>query len=83
MTARSAVEPIRDFLKTIGIQNVEIVGVGSSDPQRKADWIEDKINQGYNDIFFIDDSPKNVAIVQKLKSQYPDIKWEIRLAKYR
>jgi hypothetical protein len=83
LTARSAVEPVRDFLKTIGIQNVEIVGVGSSDPQKKADWIEDKINQGYNDIFFIDDSPKNVAVVQKLKSQYPDVKWEIRLAKYR
>jgi len=83
LTARSATKPIEDFLKTIGINNIEIVGVGSSDPQKKADWIEDKISQGYNDIFFIDDSPKNVAIVNKLKSQYPDVKWEIRLAKYK
>jgi phosphoglycolate phosphatase-like HAD superfamily hydrolase len=82
LTARGVTEPIQDFLKTIGIQNVEIVAVDSSDPQKKSDWIEDKISQGYNDIFFIDDSPKNVAVVQKLKSQYPDVKWEIRLAKY-
>ena len=82
LTARGVVKPIEDFLKTIGIQNVEIVAVNSSDPQKKADWIEDKISQGYNDIFFIDDSPKNVAVVNKLKSQYPDVKWEVRLAKY-
>ena len=82
LTARGIVKPIEDFLKTIGIQNVEIVAVNSSDPQKKADWIEDKISQGYNDIFFIDDSPKNVAVVNKFKSQYPDVKWEVRLAKY-
>ena len=82
LTARGVVKPIEDFLKTIDIQNVEIVAVKSSDPQKKADWIEDKISQGYNDIFFIDDSPKNVAVVNKLKSQYPDVKWEVRLAKY-
>jgi hypothetical protein len=82
LTARGVAEPIQDFLKTIGIQNVDIVAVDSSDPKKKSDWIEDKISQGYNDIFFIDDSPKNVEAVQKLKSQYPDVKWEIRLAKY-
>ena len=83
LTARGTTEPIRDFLRTIGLQNVEVVGVDSSDPQKKSDWIEDKINQGYNDIFFVDDSPKNVEAVKKLKSRYPNIKWEIRLAKYK
>lgn len=85
LTARGskAKSAIADFMKKIGIPNIEIVTVDSSDPKKKADWIEDKIKQGYNDVFFADDSEKNVRAVSSLKTKYPSVRWEIRLAKYR
>lgn len=83
LTARSVHAPIKRFMNAIGIRNVEIVPLNDSDPQKKADWIEDKITkEGYNDVFFIDDSPKNIQAVSALKSKYPSVKWQIRLAKY-
>jgi inosine/xanthosine triphosphate pyrophosphatase family protein len=39
------------------------------------------IKKGYDDIFFIDDSAKNVAAVQQLEKKYPDVKFRIQLAK--
>lgn len=83
LTARGHEEPLREFLNDAGFTNVEIVALGDSNPQKKADWIESKILDGYNDVFFADDSPKNVAAVTALKAKYPNLKWEIRLAKYR
>lgn len=84
LTARDVSEPIKKFMKKIGITNIEIVALGNPNPQKKADWIEDRIvKDGYNDIFFVDDSPKNIDVVNKLKQKYPNVKWEIRLAKYR
>lgn len=83
LTARGHEGPLRDFLDDAGFTNVEIIALGDSDPQKKADWIEERIKDGYDDIFFADDSPKNVAAVTALKTKYPNLKWEIRLAKYR
>jgi hypothetical protein len=84
LTARGVVKPIRKFMSTIGIKNIEIVALNDSDPQKKADWIEDMVkNKGYNDVFFIDDSEKNVRAVSALKMKYPSVRWNVRLAKYR
>lgn len=84
LSARSAKpETIKNFMKTIGIDNIEVVSLYDSNPQKKADWIEDKILQGYNDIFFADDSSKNIDAVSALKSKYPNVKWEIRLVNYK
>lgn len=83
LTAREHEQPLRDFLRDVGFVDVEIVALDDSNPQKKADWIEARIQDGYNDIFFVDDSPKNVAAVTALKAKYPNLKWEIRLAKYR
>lgn len=83
LTARGHDKPIRDYLDKIGITNIEIVALGDSDPKKKADWIESQIKNGYNDVFFADDSIKNVNAVTLLKKKYPNVKWEIRLAKYR
>ncbi len=52
--------------------------MNSADPQDKADWIEQKIKEGYNDVFFIDDSHKNVQAVKALEKKYPDIKLQVR-----
>lgn len=82
LTARSVHAPIKKFMEAIGIKNIEIVALGDSDPQKKADWIEDKVKEGYNDIFFADDSPKNIQAVQSLKKKYPLVKWEIKLVRY-
>jgi inosine/xanthosine triphosphate pyrophosphatase family protein len=48
----------------------------------KANWIEDKIdNEGYDDVFFIDDSKKNVdAAKNMLKNK--QIKWRVQLVKH-
>ena len=82
LTARGVSKPLQDFLSSIGIKRIEIVAVDSSDPQKKADWIEGKIKMGYNDIFFMDDSPKNVEAVKQLQKKYPHLKWQVRLARY-
>jgi FMN phosphatase YigB (HAD superfamily) len=82
LTARGIVQPIQDFMRDIGIERINIVAVDSSDPKKKSDWIEGKIKLGYNDIFFIDDSPKNVAAVKELQKKYPHLKWQIKLARY-
>ena len=59
-----------------------VVALGDSNPQKKADWIQSQIQKGYNDILFLDDSPKNVKVVKKLKQKYPNIKMDARVVKY-
>ena len=73
LTARLLVYPVRRYLKSLGL-DVYVIAVGSSDPQLKADYIEREINKGYDDIVFIDDSPKNLEAVNTLKDKYPEVK---------
>ena len=68
LTARSAYKPIR-YLKDIGIdmKYIFVKALGSNDPNDKAKWIEYQINEfGYNDIYFADDSQKNIDAVRKM-----------------
>jgi hypothetical protein len=78
LTARSAYKPVKDYLAGIGLPGIYVVALGDGDPQKKADWIEDKIRTGYNDVFFIDDSHKNVQAVNGLKKKYPNIKLRVQ-----
>lgn len=78
LTARGAYKPIKDYLSDIGLRDIYVVALNSADPQDKADWIEQKIKEGYNDVFFIDDSHKNVQAVKALEKKYPDIKLQVR-----
>ena len=74
LTARLLGYPVKKYLKDkFGIEPY-VVGLGSSDPQEKARWIENQINKGYNDIEFRDDSKKNVDAVADLRDKYPDVK---------
>ena len=50
--------------------------------KKKADWIKGQIEKGYDDILFLDDSPKNVNAVKKLKQKYPKIKMDARVVNY-
>lgn len=72
LTARgiSAEPAIRDYLEDIGVSDIEIVTLGNSDPQLKADWIYEKAQSGeYSEIEFFDDSYKNIKAVRSL----PDV----------
>ena len=73
LTARAQGYPMKHFFKTQHNIDPYIVPVGDSNPQKKAQWIEAEIKKGYNKIFFIDDSQKNVDAVAKLQDKYPDI----------
>jgi hypothetical protein len=73
LTARANPKVVYDFLMKLGIR-VPVVAVGSSDPMKKADWIEQQIADGFNDIYFLDDSIKNIQAVDTLKAKYPNVK---------
>lgn len=80
LTARAAYKPVYDFIKSIGIRNVMVIALGDSNPEKKADWIEQQIkDKGYSSIFFADDSPKNVDAVKNRLKAYPDIEKTIKL----
>ena len=69
LTARSAYKPIRRYLKDIGVnmKYIFVKALGSNDPNDKAKWIEDQIDKfGYNDIYFADDSQKNIDAVRNM-----------------
>ena len=78
LTARENPIPVKNFLKKQGIEGIEIIALGSSDPQDKADWIEDQAKAGWNDIRFMDDSSKNIASVRAMAKKYPNIEWLIK-----
>ncbi len=82
LTARSVYKPVKQYLEDIGLNGIYVVALGDSDPQKKADWIEDKIKKGFDDVFFIDDSHKNVTAVKGLKEKYPNIKLKVQHVKH-
>jgi hypothetical protein len=82
LTARAAYKPVKDYLKDIGFDGIYVVALGDADPEKKAEWIEDKIKTGYDDVFFIDDSHKNVSAVSNLKKKYPNVKFKIQHIKH-
>jgi FMN phosphatase YigB (HAD superfamily) len=83
LTARSAYKPVYDFIRDTGIRNVMVVALGDANPEKKADWIETKIkDEGYDDVFFVDDSPKNVEAVRKRLKLYPNVKQKIQQVKH-
>ena len=68
LTARSAYKPVYDFIRQSGIKGVHVIAVGDNNPEKKADWIEQQIrDEGYDDVFFIDDSLKNIHAVRNIK----------------
>lgn len=79
LTARgsSSIPHISDILKKYFRVQIPVITVGTSDPMAKANWIKDKVeNEGYNDVFFIDDSPKNIKAVYTTIKDLP-IKYKI------
>lgn len=78
LTARAAYKPVKEYLSDIGLDDIYVVALADANPQKKADWIEDKIKSGVNDVFFIDDSHKNVSAVKALSKKYPNISLKVK-----
>jgi hypothetical protein len=82
LTARASIKPVAQYLKSIGITSgVQMVGLADANPIKKKNYIEKMIKGGYDDIFFIDDSPKNIDAVNQLKRDYPEVIIKTQLAK--
>lgn len=82
LTARNVYRPVYDFIKQLGIDGVMVIALNDANPEKKADWIENQIKTvGYDDVFFVDDSIKNVEAVRKRLQNYPNITKRIQLAK--
>ena len=81
LTARSAERPVAQFIKDLGIKGVTVVALGDNNPEKKADWIEDKVKAGFDDVFFVDDSPKNIDAVRRRLKNY-NIKQKIQQVKH-
>jgi len=82
LTARAAYRPVFQFIRDLGINGVEVIALGDNNPEKKADWIEQQIKlNNFDDIYFIDDSPKNVDAVKKRLKAYPNIKQKIQQVK--
>ena len=84
LTARASYKPIKKYLSDIGINSkkIYVVALASNNPKDKADWIENMIDkEGYDDIYFVDDSEKNVsAAKQMLKTK--NVKWRVQHIKH-
>jgi len=79
LTARGseAAPHIRDIIRKYFRVNIEVITLGTGDPMAKANWILNKIqNEGYNDIFFVDDSSKNIVATYKTIKDLP-IKYKL------
>ena len=84
LTARSAAEPIKRYLKDIGINSTKfnVIALASNNPKDKANWIENMIdNEGYNDIYFADDSQKNVDVTKQML-RTKNVKWRVQHVKH-
>ena len=83
LTARAKYKPVYQFIKDSGVRGVYVVALASNNPEDKAEWIEDKIKEeGYDDVFFVDDSKKNVDAVRRRMKNYPNVKSKIQHIKH-
>ena len=84
LTARApqAQDAIYEFLKAEGLEfkKENIIGLGNSTGEAKAEWLVGKAAEGYNDFYFADDAYQNVAAVKLAMSQL-DVKSKVQQAK--
>ena len=82
LTARGHTRPVAQFLKMHGITSgVSIAALGDANPEKKAAYIRKHMNDGYDKVAFIDDSPKNVQAVKALRTEFPEAKILVHQAK--
>ncbi len=83
LTARApeSRDAIYDFLKAEGLEfkKENIVGLGNSTGEAKAQWLVSKAAEGFNDFYFADDAIQNVKAVKDALSVL-DIKSKVQRA---
>jgi hypothetical protein len=77
LTARRLAFPIMKHLRDKYGVDVYVIGVGSSDPEKKADWIENQVQKGYTKVKFMDDSEKNLQAVKNRLANYPEVQLDL------
>ena len=84
LTARSpnSATAIKEFLDAQGLKIPlkNITGLGQSEASAKANWIAEKVGEGYNDFYFADDAMPNVKAVKDMLDQF-DVKGKVQQAK--
>ena len=75
---------IHSFLKELGlgIPLENIVGLQNGTPAAKAGWMVNKVAEGYNDFYFVDDALKNVKAVKEVLDVF-DVNGKIQQARSR
>ena len=71
LTARpkGSASAVKRFLDHLGLKDVEVVALQSSDPMDKARWIEHEAGEEVEEVEFVDDSSRNVAAVATLEGK--------------
>ena len=64
----------------VDFKKENIIGLGDGTAQAKADWVQGKINEGYNDFYFADDHIGNVNAVKKVLDVL-DVKSKVQQAR--
>ena len=86
LTARApeARDAIYEFLKAEGLEfkRENIIGLGNSTGEAKANWLVDKAAEGYNDFYFADDALQNVRAVRQVMDVV-DVKSKVQQARMR
>ena len=84
LTARppASQKAIFEFLKANGlnIPMENITGLADSRASKKADWIANKVGEGYNDFYFADDALQNVEAVRNMLNKF-DVKSKVQQAR--
>jgi hypothetical protein len=77
LSARGNDAVMRDFLQDSGLNhNIEIVGVGSSDPNAKGRFVKNKVlNGGYDEVHVFDDSQANVQAMGTAVEKIDGVKY--------
>ncbi len=65
LTARSNAGPVAEVLENFGMPAVEILAIGSANPEHKADKVEELVNdRGYDRVIVYEDSDANIAAIR-------------------
>lgn len=84
LTARANPEPVRLFLRQASLPMIEVIALGSSVPEKKAEYIKNRIEtDGLQHVEFFDDSYKNIAAVQRLTNLFPNVNIVVRHVTHR
>ena len=83
LSARSYSAPIRQYLDSIGLQNIEVAVLDTADPSAKAKWVAERVERDLPaEVEFFDDSHKNVAAIAGLVAFFPGIRFNARHVVY-